>query len=97
VAERGVNAVRAVLHDGPLGPAARELAQRWTGTVEVRLLWHAEGDWVELSVCDPAIGRGFRVVVAPSRALDAFYHPFAYAARSGSLRQDRHTTKDDGS
>ena len=57
----------------------RELAQRQTGSVEVRLLWNAEADRVEVSLHDSATDVGFRIDVAPGDALDAFYHPYAYA------------------
>lgn len=59
----------------------RELAQRMSGTLEVLLLWYPEIDLVELSVGDLATGGGFHVEVAPGDAIDAFYHPYAYAAR----------------
>ena len=58
----------------------RELAQRLSGTVEVLLLWQPEGDQVELSVHDLATDAGFHLDVAPANAMDAFYHPYAYAA-----------------
>ena len=58
----------------------RELAQRLSGTVEVLLLWQPEGDQVELSVDDLATDAGFHLDVAPANAMDAFYHPYAYAA-----------------
>jgi hypothetical protein len=74
------------------GPAeARELAQRQTGTVEVLLLWHPELDQVELSVRDSATDVSFHLRVAPGDAIDAFYHPYAYAARPASRRVDRRT------
>jgi hypothetical protein len=60
---------------------ARELAQRVSGTDEILLLWHPEGDWVEVSVCDITSGVGFSVDVAPADAMDAFTHPYAYAAK----------------
>lgn len=60
---------------------ARELAQRLSGTDEVLLLWHPESDRVELSVRDTATGAGFQIEVARGKAIDAFYHPYAYAAR----------------
>jgi hypothetical protein len=63
---------------------ARELAQRLSGTGEVLLLWHPESDCVELSVNDVATGEGFQIEVAPGTAMDAFHHPFAYAARRES-------------
>jgi hypothetical protein len=70
--------------------APRELAQRLSGTVEVLLLWHPEIDGVELSVRDPATGAGFDIEVAPANAIDAFYHPYAYAAGlENSYRIDR--------
>jgi hypothetical protein len=59
----------------------RELAQRLSGTVEVLLLWHREIDRVGLSVRDLSTGAGFHLEVAPANAIDAFYHPYAYAAR----------------
>ena len=68
----------------------RELAQRLSGTVEVLLLWQPEADQVELSVHDLATDAGFHLEVAPSKAIDAFYHPYAYAAmRENSYRFDR--------
>ena len=61
-------------------PPARELAQRLSGTDEVLLLWYPENERVELSVHDVATGAGFHLDVGPARAIDAFYHPYAYAA-----------------
>jgi hypothetical protein len=58
----------------------RELAQRLSGKDEVLLLWHPEIDQVELSVRDVATGAGFHLELAPGNAIDAFYHPYAYAA-----------------
>ena len=54
----------------------RELAQRLSGTDEVRLLWYPENERVELSLRDLATGAGFQLEVAPGYALDAFYHPY---------------------
>ena len=88
MADRATTPTRAVAtDDGPLPArgecvrAARELAHRLSGTVEVRLLWHPEIDRVELSVRDLATGAGFHIEVAPDNAIDAFHHPYAYAAR----------------
>jgi hypothetical protein len=61
---------------------AKELAQRVTGKDEVLLLWHPESDRVELAVRDVATGVSFHLDVEPGNAIDAFYHPYAYAARS---------------
>ena len=59
----------------------RELAQRLSGTAEVLLLWRPELNRLELSVQDFATGASFYIEVAPANAIDAFYHPYAYAAR----------------
>jgi hypothetical protein len=61
-------------------PPTRELAQRLSGADEVLLLWQPELDRVELSVRDVVTGAGFRIKVAPASAIDAFNHPYAYAA-----------------
>ena len=68
----------------------RELAQRLSGSDEVLLVWHPEVDRVEVSVRDVVTGAGFHVEIAPDKAIDAFYHPYAYAAiRGNSDRLDR--------
>jgi hypothetical protein len=90
--ERAASAVQAVANDVGQSPAigkrrsgpARELAQRLSGTDEVLLLWYPEIDRVELSVSDVATGEGFHIEVAPGTAMDAFHHPYAYAARGES-------------
>ena len=64
-----------------LSAPTRELAQRLSGADEVLLLWHPESDRVELSVRNLATGAGCQIEVAPGDAIDAFYHPFAYAGR----------------
>ena len=60
--------------------ASRELASRESDGVNVLLLWHPKDDAVTVSVDDSRTGRHFDLAVARDRALDAFYHPFAYAA-----------------
>ena len=62
-----------------LSAPSRELAQRLSGADEVLLLWHPESDRVELAVRNLATGAGCQIEVAPASAIDAFYHPFAYA------------------
>jgi hypothetical protein len=58
----------------------RELAARDNDGVRVLLLWHPAENAVSVSVEDARFGESFHVAVAPDRALDAFYHPYAYAA-----------------
>jgi hypothetical protein len=68
---------------GPVSPAnphTRELAARENDGIHVLLLWHPRADEITVSVEDDRDGDRFQLVVAPDRALDAFYHPFAYAA-----------------
>jgi hypothetical protein len=87
VADRAASPARAVVtHDGPspatgdhVSSPTRELAERRSGTVEVLLLWYPEIDRVERSVRDLVTGAGFHIEVAPGNAIDAFYHPYAYA------------------
>jgi hypothetical protein len=48
--------------------------------VYVQLLWNPDENAVTVAVEDARLGDQFQLAVAPDRALDAFYHPFAYAA-----------------
>ena len=59
---------------------SRELASRESDGVHVLLLWHPREDAVTVSVEDSHAGHCFELRVDRRRALDAFYHPFAYAA-----------------
>jgi hypothetical protein len=67
---------------GAFSPArsTRELAARTSDGVSVRLLWHPPENAVTVSVEDFHDGERFDLAVAPERALDPFYHPYAYAA-----------------
>lgn len=62
------------------GTRVRELAVRSGDGIHVLLLWHPDVNAVTVTVEDPRAGDRFQIAVAPERALDAFYHPFAYAA-----------------
>ena len=59
---------------------SRELAVRESDGIHVLLSWHPGENAVTLTVEDVRAGDRFDVAVPPDRALDAFYHPFAYAA-----------------
>lgn len=59
---------------------ARELDARDSDGIHVLLLWHPDENALSVSVEDARSGDRFRIPVAPDRALDAFHHPFAYAA-----------------
>jgi hypothetical protein len=58
----------------------RELAARDHDGISVRLLWHPADNAITVSVEDARVDDRFQVAVAPDRALEAFYHPYAYAA-----------------
>ena len=58
----------------------RELAARDSDGINVLLLWQPGCDDLTVSVEDVRIGECFQLAVTPERALDAFYHPYAYAA-----------------
>jgi hypothetical protein len=64
----------------PTGIRPRELAARESDGLQILLLWHPDENVLTVSVEDDRFGDRFQLVVAPDRALDAFYHPFAYAA-----------------
>jgi hypothetical protein len=58
----------------------RELAARETDGIHVLLLWHPRRNSISVAVEDARAGEVFELPVPPDRALDAFYHPYAYAA-----------------
>ena len=58
----------------------RELAAREGDGIQVTLLWRPADNALTVLVEDTRAERGFDLAVAPDRALDAFYHPYAYAA-----------------
>ena len=64
----------------PRDTLTRELAARESDGIHVLLLWHPDENALTVSVEDARVGDRFQIAVAPDRALDAFYHPFAYAA-----------------
>jgi hypothetical protein len=65
-------------------PDRVELAQRESDGVSVALYWLRGTDAVAVTVDDEATGTRFELVVAENeRALEVFYHPFAYASRRG--------------
>jgi hypothetical protein len=69
---------------------ARELAQRLSSGDEILLLRYPACERLELSIRDLATGAGFQLEVASGDAIDAFHHPYAYAARhENRYRVDR--------
>jgi hypothetical protein len=62
---------------------ARELDARAGDGIDVRLLWYPATNTVTVSVLDATRDRSFELAVEPAEAVDAFNHPFAYAAFRG--------------
>jgi hypothetical protein len=60
-----------------------ELAYRAVNGLEVTLNWHRAEDRLSVSVYDAKLGDFFEVPAPHDRALDVFYHPFAFAAHEG--------------
>ena len=57
-----------------------ELDYRSSDGIEVSLRWRRSDDQVFVRVADAKSGERFEIPVAGEHALDAFQHPFAYAA-----------------
>ena len=62
----------------------RELACRAADGVEVSLLWPVGEHRVLVHVKDQRSDRSFELSVDADKALDAFHHPYAYAASRNS-------------
>ena len=58
----------------------RELAHRTTNGIDVTMLWTESTNTVAVAVIDTHSGEELEFEVDGSRALDAFNHPYAYAA-----------------
>lgn len=60
-----------------IAPARRELDHRSSNGIDVYLLWSPTDDKLTVAVIDGE--HSFELSAAPEKALDVFYHPFAYA------------------
>ena len=58
----------------------RELAQRTSDGIEITLFWTKPSDRVAIAILDTRSGEALEFDVDGSAALDAFNHPYAYAA-----------------
>jgi hypothetical protein len=58
----------------------RELAHRTSHDIDVSLLWNPADDAVAVRVRSLETGRVSEIAVRPDHALNAFNHPFVYAA-----------------
>ena len=62
---------------------SNELDFRFSDGIEVSLRWRRSDDQVFVRVVDARAGEQFEIFVDAEDALDAFQHPFAYAAWCG--------------
>ena len=58
----------------------RELDRRRSDGIDVTLLWNPRTNGVVVAVVDERDGDSFRVEVRDGEAMQAFHHPYAYAA-----------------
>lgn len=56
-----------------------ELAQRSDNGMHVKLLWSRADNRLAVEVSDTRSGRHFELEAPRDRALDVYYHPYAYA------------------
>jgi hypothetical protein len=61
----------------------RELDYRSGDGLEVSLLWSPDTNRLTVLVSDTKAGDGFELEVEGHEAMDAFHHPYAYAAAKG--------------
>jgi hypothetical protein len=61
-----------------------ELAYREADGIEVALLWGRADGRLTVVCSDTRTGEEFRLSPEPAKALDAFYHPFAYAVQAAA-------------
>ena len=60
-----------------------EIHRRASAGLEVSLLWSRSASKLVVSVADTLTGESFELPVEREEALEAFNHPFAYAAGHG--------------
>ncbi len=65
----------------------RELAQRTGDGIEVTLYWNKPSDRVTIVVFDLRSGEALDFEIDGKAALDAFNHPYAYAATRAQARR----------
>jgi hypothetical protein len=76
----------------------RELDTRQAGGLKVALFWHSGTNTLTISTHDASSGDDFELEVDAAHALDAFHHPYAYAAghRVSHARPDADASFADG-
>jgi hypothetical protein len=69
----------------PQTPPLRELDHRHSDGLDVTLFWDEEHERLQVCVSDARSGEYFVLLADYAEALEAFHHPYGYAARE----QDR--------
>jgi hypothetical protein len=68
----------------------QELARRVADGIDVTLFWDRDTDRLTVCVCDQRRGEYFEISPAPTKGLDAFYHPYSYEpSRDTDWSEDR--------
>ena len=67
----------------------RELAHRINDGIHVTLLWNEDTGALTVTVLDAKTGAAFEIPAEPQNALEAFNHPYAYAAFTGAADEPR--------
>jgi hypothetical protein len=82
--ERQLAVSLAARFEAICGPERTELAAREGNGVSVALYWTRATNVLTVAVADVTTGDYFELVLGDGeRALDVFYHPFAYARARG--------------
>ena len=71
----------------------RELCSRSSDGIEVALLWTPDTEQLRVAVIDLRSNQSFDLPVDASRALQAFHHPYPYAADWAPLDNDTETER----
>lgn len=66
----------------------KELASRECDGLVVSLFWSRAANQIQVAVADQRLDEEFHLDVPGACALDAFYHPFAYASAQGFCSGD---------
>lgn len=66
----------------------KEIAHRTSDGIEVVLFWRRGDALLTVAVADERTGAHFEFDVEAAQALDAFHHPYAYAAFRGLAYDD---------
>jgi hypothetical protein len=95
--EKGRTMTRTIDTRDSTAALPTELAHRSGDGLDVLLQWHRDDGRLTVVVADARSDEWFELTAADGRlALEAFYHPFAYAAAHGvSYRRERDVTPDD--